>query len=138
DITLDPDEVFTGAVVEFDPARSLAEQARFIPFPNDLARDPATGRVNLGPQACESEASKATRENILNKLDGFGTYQTAMQVTFTAEVDPASLANNVVMYQMTRQGTPLSPAEAMPIPVQVVRVGKTPRFTASSDCSAEP
>lgn len=138
DIDVDPDEVYTGAVVEFDPARSLAEQARFIPFPNDLARDPATGRVNLGPQACESPASKATRENILNQLDGFGTYQTAMQVTFTAEVDPASLANNVVMYQLTDEGTPLSPAEAMPIPVQVVRVGKSPRFTATSNCEADP
>jgi dienelactone hydrolase len=135
DVTVDPDETQQGPIVEFDPARSLATKARFIPFPNDLARDPATGKVNLGEQACESPTSKATRENMLNKLDGFGTYQTAMQVSFTAAVDPASLEGNIVMYQLTDQGTPLSPDSATPIPVTVVRVGTTPRF-ATGDCNA--
>jgi len=135
DVNVDPDETQQGPIVEFDPARSQATGARFIPFPNDLARDPATGKVNLGPQACESATSKATRENVLNTLDGFGTFETAMQVSFTAAVDPASLDGNIVMYQMTEQGTPVSPSEATPIPVKVVRVGQTPRF-ASGNCNA--
>jgi hypothetical protein len=135
DVAVDPDETAQGPVVEFDPARSQLTKARFIPFPNDLARDPATGKVNLPEQACESASSKAIRENILNKLDGFGTYQTAMQVSFTAPVDEASLAGKIVMYQLTDNGTPVSPTGATPIPVTVVRVGTTPRFS-TGDCAA--
>ena len=135
DIQVDPDEVAGGPTVEFDPARSQATGARFIPFPNDLARDPTTGKVNLGPQNCESPTAKATRENVLNQLDGFGTYETAIQVTFTEEVDEASLADHILMYQLTSEGTPLTPdASTQPVPVRVVRVAPTPRF-ATADCN---
>ncbi|HEY5945960.1 MAG TPA: hypothetical protein VIV40_10745 [Kofleriaceae bacterium] len=133
DIKVDPGEVGGGPTVEFDPARSQATKARFIPFPNDLARDPATGKIALPEQACESMTSKITREQVLNKLDGFGTYETAMQVSFTDEVDEASLADHIVMYQLTKQGTPVSPAGATPIKITVVKVGKTERV-ASGGC----
>jgi hypothetical protein len=133
DVTVDPDEVDGGPVVEFDPARSQALKARFIPSPNDLARDPMTGKVALGEQNCESATSKAIRENVLNKLDGFGTYQTAMQVTFTEPVDEATLAGNVVMVQLAENGMLL----AMPamVPVVVARVGKSPRFEGPGMCA---
>ncbi|HEY5920767.1 MAG TPA: hypothetical protein VIV11_03810 [Kofleriaceae bacterium] len=134
DVSVDPDEVGGGPTVEFDPARSQATKARFIPFPNDLARDPATGKVNLPEQNCETPTSKATRENILNTLDGYGAYQTAMQVTFTEEVDEASLTGNVVMLQLTDNGMPLA-TPAM-IPVVVARVSKTPRFATPNKCDA--
>jgi len=136
DIEVDHDEV-AGPTVEFDPARSQEVGARFIPFPNDLVRDPTTGKVNLPPQACETPAQKATRENILNKLDGFGTYETAMQVTFTNEPDEASLAGHIVMFQLTDEGVPIMPSAAtQPIPVTVVRVGLSPRFEKGNDfCS---
>jgi len=134
DIKVDPDEVGGDPTVEFDPARSLEARARFIPFPNDLARDPTTGKVNLPDQACESKTSKDTRKNILNTLDGFGTYETAMQVTFTKPVDEASLADHIVMYQLTDEGTPITPSAAtQPIPVTVVRVGTTPRFESGDE-----
>ena len=126
DIKTDPNEVGGGPMVEFDPAKSLATKARYIPFPNDLVRDPATGKIALPPQACESTTSKQTREQILNKLDGFGTYETAMQVTFTADVDPATLVaaggadDTVVMYQRTNGGTQLDPASATKIPIVVI------------------
>src|SRR5688500_156887 len=137
DVKIDPDEVEGGPTVEFDPARSRADKARFIPFPNDLARDPMTGKLNLTEQNCESPTSKATRENVLNKLDGFGTYQTAMQVTFTAAVDPASIDvegadANVVMFQLTSGGMPLAMPRA--IPVVVARVGESVRFE-TTDCA---
>jgi len=93
DVKVDPDEAAGGPTVEFDPARSQLTKARFIPFPNDLVRDPMTGKINLPEQACESPTSKATRENILNTLDGFGTFETAMQVTFTQPVDAKSAAD---------------------------------------------
>ncbi len=137
EIKVDPDEVGGGPVVEFDPARTQAVGARFIPFPNDLARDPATGKVNLPVQACESAAAKATREQ-LNKLDGFGAYEVAMQVTFTQPVDPASLTDHIVMYQLTKQGVPQTPsASTQPVPIRVVRVATTPRFS-TGDCEAVP
>lgn len=135
DVKVDSDEVAGGPTVEFDPARSQETGARFIPFPNDLARDATTGKINLGPQNCESATSKATRENVLNQLDGFGTYETAMQVTFTQDVDEASLADHILMYQLTSEGTAIEPsASTQPVPVKVVRVAKTPRF-ATADCN---
>src|SRR5262245_54207260 len=112
-VPVDPDEVGGGPAVEFDPARSLATKSRFVPFPNDLVRDPVTGKLALTEQACESPAAKATREHVLNQLDGFGTYQTAMQVTFTAEVDAATLVaaggpdDTIVMYKRASAGTAL-------------------------------
>src|SRR5574338_150643 len=135
DVKVDSDEVAGGPTVEFDPARSQETGARFIPFPNDLARDATTGKINLGPQNCESPASKATRENVLNQLDGFGTFETEMQVTFTQDVDEASLADHILMYQLTSEGTAIEPsASTQPVPVKVVRVAKTPRF-ATADCN---
>jgi len=127
DIQLDPGEIGGGPTVEFDPARSLALKARFVPFPNDLVRDPTTGKVTLSEQACESATAKATRENILNQLDGFGTYETPIQVTLTQEVDEATLVatggaeDTVVMYQ---RGT--DPASATKIPI-LVQKGTTIR-----------
>lgn len=130
EVRVDLDEVDGGPTAEFDPGRTLEEGARFIPFPNDLARDPATGLVSLPPQACESETAKLTRELTLNQLDGFGTFETAMQVTFTEPVDPASLTDRIAMYQLTKGGTPLTPTTSTkPVPVRVVRVGETPRFS---------
>lgn len=134
DVKVDPDETGIGPTVEFDPAKSLATGARYLPFPNDLVRDPTTGKLNLGPQACESPAAKITRENILNKLDGFGTYQVGIQITFTQEVDEASLMGNVVLYQVTNEGTKLDAANAVSIPI-ALRKGTTLRLLPDA-CTA--
>src|SRR6185369_15244473 len=65
DVKVDGDET-GGPEVEFDPARSQATGARFIPFPNDLIRDATTGNIAMGPPGCpESPSSQATREGIL-------------------------------------------------------------------------
>lgn len=114
--------------VEFDPARSLAEGARYIPFPTDLVRDAETGKIALSAQACESATSTATRVGVLNTLDGFGTYQVPIQVTFNAELDEATLTDNVALYQVTDQpGT----AESIPI---VMKKTTTVRLK-SDDCT---
>jgi pimeloyl-ACP methyl ester carboxylesterase len=133
DVKVDPDET-GGPVVEFDPARSVETGARFLPFPNDLVRDPTTGKVTLGePKCAESATAKATRENILNKLNGFGTYETALVVTFTAEVDMATAMDNVVLYQITNQGTALDAATAVKIPL-LLRKSQSYRFLPD-DCT---
>ena len=127
DVKVDGDET-GGPVVEFDPAKSQATGARFVPFPNDLIRDPMTGNIAMGAPGCpESPSAQATRESILNKLDGFGTYETGMSVTFTSEVDMASLDGNVVMYQMTNAGTAIDPASAVSVPIAMGK-GKSYRF----------
>lgn len=125
DVKVDPDET-GGPIVEFDPARSLATGARFLPFPNDLVRDPTTGKLNLGEQACETPTAKATRENILNKLDGFGTYEVGIQITFTSEVDETSLMGNVALYQLTNGATKIDPANAVSVPI-TFKLGTTLR-----------
>ena len=128
DVTIDEDEVGSGPpVVEFDPSN------RIIPFPNNLLLDPATGKVNLPASCGESPASMATRTMVLNQLDGFGTYQVAMSVTFTEPVDMATLADRVVLYKRVDGMTPVAPDMATAIPVVTIP-GMSTRFTA--DCAS--
>lgn len=138
DVKTDPGEgsdLPVGPTVEFDPSHSI------LPFPNNLALcatgvdstgAPCTiGKVAIPPAACESEAAKAIRTNVLNQLDGFGTFEAAMQVTFTEEVDASTLDGHIVMYQRTKGATANDPASAHPIPVTLIK-GTTVRFTAAT------
>jgi dienelactone hydrolase len=121
DIKTDGDE--SAPVVEFDPSN------RVVPFPNNLLLDPMTGKVNLPAQCGETATSKALRENVLNQLDGFGTFETALTVTLTEDVDMASLADRIVIYKRATGMTAVDPAQAMPIPV-VTQLTTTLRFDA--------
>lgn len=125
-IEVDPFEEETrgSPVVEFDPAN------RIVPFPNNLLLDPATGRVNLPAQCGETPTAKALRENVLNQLDGFGAFESALTVTFTEGVDMASLADKVVVYKRASGTTPADPATATALPI-VTQVTTTVRFDAS-------
>src|SRR5262245_24202570 len=104
DINEDPDELVSGPQVEFDPGASI------IPFPNNLVIDPATGLVNLPEQCNESATQTALRTQVLNTLDGFGTFKPALQVTLTTPIDPATATDSIALYQMTSGTTPLDPA----------------------------
>ncbi len=127
DIEVDENEVGTaGPQVEFDPAGSV------IPFPNNLLIDPATGLVNLPAQCNETPTSKALREQVLNKLDGFGTYEVGIQATFTEPVDMASLEGRVVLYKRVAETSAVDPGAAQPVPVMVLA---TTTQRASADCS---
>ena len=126
-IDVDENEVGTaGPQVEFDPA------ARIIPFPNNLLIDPMTGLVNLPAQCNESATAKALREQVLNQLDGFGTFEVAITVTFTEPVDEASLQDRVVLFQRTAGANAIDPAAAQEVPV-IVRRTQTTRF--APDCA---
>lgn len=120
DVKTDPDEEFGttppagGPTVEFDPAASI------IPFPNNLVLDPATGKVTLPQQCGEGLAAKVLRTQVLNTLDGFGTYEAALQVTFTDAFDMASLDGHVLLYQVQKGGAPNDPTTAKPIPVSLI------------------
>jgi alpha-beta hydrolase superfamily lysophospholipase len=136
DVDVDPGETqgnlpaVDGPTVEFDPANSI------IPFPNNLVINPATGKVTIPAPACETPAAKAVREGVLNQLDGFGTYEAAMQVTFTSEVDLTSLQGNVVMYERKNMGTDVNPSAATPVPL-VFKQGAALRFDPAN-CQAAP
>src|SRR5881628_3681699 len=124
-----PGELSNGPTVEFDPAASI------IPFPNNLVINPATGKVNIPSPPCETPAAKAVREGVLNQLDGFGTFEAAMQVTFSDDVDMATVNDQtVVMYQRTKNGTPVT--TSTPVPVAIFP-GTALRFN-KDDCTAAP
>ena len=129
DVKTDPGEgsdlpAVDGPTVEFDPANAI------LPFPNNLVLcvtgtdstgAPCTpGRLAIPAPACETPISKAIRTGVLNKLDGFGTFEAAMQVTFTEPVDAASLDGNVVLYQRTKGLVPNDPGSATTIPVLLI------------------
>ena len=142
DVSVDPGQgsdlpPIDGPTVEFDPANSI------IPFPNNLVMcatgtdstgAPCTvGKLAIPPPACESATAKAIRTTTLNKLDGFGTFEAATQVTFTEAVDPTTLTNNIVMYERTHGATANDPTTAHVIPT-VLTAATTLRFSAA-DCS---
>jgi dienelactone hydrolase len=127
DIKTDGDETANVPVVEFDPSNKI------VPFPNNLLLDPATGKVNLPQQCGETATTKALREGVLNKLDGFGQFEAALTVTFSEGVDMASLADRVVLYKRATGTTAADPATATPIPV-ITRLTTAVRFDAS--CTA--
>ena len=127
--TIDPNEGTALPTVEFDPANKI------IPFPNNLLLDPMTGKVNLPEQCNESAASAATRLGVLNRLDGFGTFEPAISVTFTEPVDAASLAGRVLVYERVNAGTVADPATTFPIPVVAIP-GKTTRYADQANIKA--
>jgi pimeloyl-ACP methyl ester carboxylesterase len=129
DTTIETNE---GAVpyVEFDPTDGI------IPFPNDLVRDPLTGIVNIPAPACETPASAQLRTQVLNTLDGFGTYEVGLQATMTASADPSTLTGNVFLYKRLAGTTPVPVASATPVPIAVT-AAQTLRYDASN-CSATP
>ncbi len=114
--------------VEFDPANSI------VPFPNNLVLDPSTGKVNLPKQACESAAQTALRTGVLNKLDGFGTYEVGLQFTLSEPADATTLtSDNLILYKRADSGMPLA-SPGQPVPV-VAFPAKTARFDAA-DCTS--
>jgi len=127
DIKTDTGEGNVGPTVQFDPS------AKIIPFPNNIALDPKTGRVNLPKQCNESIAQTVIRTTLLNTLDGFGSYETALQVSFSEDVDSATLDGHVLLFQRAKGTTANDPAAAKPIPVLLLPLMKTEQ--PSADCT---
>lgn len=129
DVKVDPGEGVNdmpeaGPIIEFDPSN------RIVPFPNNLLLNPMTGKVNL-PMSCgEGPAQTALREGVINKLDGFGTFETTMTITLTEPVDPTTLAGHVLLYKRASGATAVDPTSAMSIPVITI-ASMTARFDAS-------
>ncbi len=116
-----------GPTAEFDPS------AKVIPFPDDLLIDPSTGKVAL-PEPCnEGAAAEEIRVAVLNKLDGFGTYEPAVQVSFSEPIDESSLDGRVWLVPRTLDGVALDPAvPTAPVPI-AMSVSDTQRANAACD-----
>lgn len=121
-----PGQIGSAPTVEFDPGNAI------IPFPNNLVLDPTTGKVNAPATACEGAAAKAVREGVLNQLDGFGTYEAGMQVTFTSDVDMSTVTPDTVkMFERAKDGMAL----ATPKPIDVFIQPSTALRFSASDCT---
>ena len=107
--------------VEFDPANGV------LPLPTNLVVDPATGLLDLPAQCNESDTAKQTREQVLNQLNGFGTFKPFLQLTFSEAPDPDSLTDRVFLFRVQRAGVPDNPAQATPVPF-VAQPSQTTRF----------
>jgi hypothetical protein len=129
----DGNEVTTGPTVQFDPSGSV------IPFPNNLVRNPADGRVNLPQQCNESPAQTALRTGTLNQLNGFGTFKTAMNFTLDAPLDPdtdqATLHANIKVFKRATGTTPVDPASATEVPI-LIQPSSTFRY--DNGCTMPP
>lgn len=121
DIDTDANETETAPVVEFDPGN------RIIPFPNNLLIGALNGKVTLPEQCNETPTAKALREGVLNQMDGFGTYEAVLTVTFSEAVDMASLSDKIVVY---KRGTDPNAATALPV---ITQAAMTQRF--DEDCA---
>jgi len=121
-----PGDLANGPTIEFDPANAI------IPFPNNLVIDPTTGKLNIPAPACESPTAKAVRVGVLNQLDGFGTYEAGMQVTFTQDVDMSTLMGNVKMFERTQNGVAL----AQPKPIDITFKPSTALRFDPANCAA--
>ncbi|MEZ4361043.1 MAG: hypothetical protein R3B48_12740 [Kofleriaceae bacterium] len=97
--------------------------------------DRATGKVNIPAQCGESPLGAALRQLVLNALDGFGNFKSAIRVTFTSPVDMDTLAENVKMFRRASGTVPADPMVEKDRPVPLAFIpGKTARFSA--DCSS--
>src|SRR3569623_1824558 len=121
-----PGDLANGPTNEIDPANAI------IPIPNNLDIDPTTGKLNIPAPACESPTAKAVRVGVLNQLDGFGTYEAGMQVTFTQDVDMSTLMGNVKMFERTQNGVAL----AQPKPIDITFKPSTALRFDPANCAA--
>ncbi len=113
-VEADPSDLETpgGPHVEFDPS------ARIIPLPNSLGLvDAETGALTLPEQCRESPTVTTMRTEVLQALDGFGTYKPFLRVTVTEPVDLGSLEGRMVVVAKKLDDSDIDPAAALAVPV---------------------
>jgi hypothetical protein len=73
-------------VAEFEPGASVP----VVPLPNDLAKDPTTGKIVVPPSPTDTPAQKEFNTQYLGTLEGF-PFESTASVRFTGPLDPASV-----------------------------------------------
>jgi hypothetical protein len=90
-------------IVNFDPAAATP----VVPLPNDLAKDPTTGKIHVPPSPTDTPAQKEFNEQYLGTLDGF-PYESTASVTVSGDLKPDTVtAMNILAVDIT---TPTAPA----------------------------
>jgi len=90
-------------VAVFDPGAAVP----VVPTPNDLAKDPATGKIVVTSNDATSAAQREFNSDYLTGLDGF-PFESTAEVLVTGELDPASVtADTVVVLDLTASGAPV-------------------------------
>lgn len=83
----------TSGEASFDPA------SKKIPMPNDLLRDPSSGKVTLPIDPAESEAAQALKRGF-NQLDGFSTTAAlTLQLTTAVHRDGVKAGETVRLFE---------------------------------------
>jgi hypothetical protein len=99
-------------VVEFDPGAAVP----VVPAPNDLAKDPARGKLLVPTYATDSPAQAEFNTSYLNTLDGF-PFESTASVRVTGDLNVSSVnAANVIAIDLT------DPAKPVPV------TGHTPTY----------
>jgi len=89
------------------PTAQFEPQLGHIPYPHSSLMNPLTGKVSLPTPCHENGTAKALRTQILNELDGFGTFRSPITTNFTHPLDPASFSERVILMKMGENPTPI-------------------------------
>lgn len=90
-------------VARFDPGAAVP----VVPTPNDLAKDPGTGKIVVTSTDEMPAAQKEFNKDYLTGLDGF-PFESTAEVLVTGELAPESVnADTVVVLDLTAAGAPV-------------------------------
>jgi hypothetical protein len=79
-------------IVQFDPGASVP----VVPVPNDLAKDPETGKIVVPPKEGETAAQREFNESYIGTLDGF-PFESTAEVLLTGDVDAETVTPKTVL-----------------------------------------
>ncbi|MCL2778616.1 MAG: hypothetical protein FWD73_11480 [Polyangiaceae bacterium] len=97
DIESAPPSSVNAIVVQFDPGAAVP----VVPQPNDLARDPTTGKIVVPASPTDTPAQVEFNRDYLGNLTGFPLESTA-QVLVTGDLDPQSVnPQSVLAFDLT-------------------------------------
>lgn len=102
DIPRDPAPTDT-IIAEFDPGASVP----VVPLPNDLARDPASGKIVVPPSPSDSPAQRQFNEEYLGALAGF-PFESSGSVKLSGDLRADSVnPSTVVAFDITAAPQPV-------------------------------
>ncbi len=91
-------------VVEFAPGAAVP----VVPLPNDLAKDPVTGKIKVPSSPTDSPAQKQFNEEYLGALDGFPFESTASVLVSGELLADTVNAKNVLAIDITAEPKPVA------------------------------
>ncbi|MEA2752249.1 MAG: hypothetical protein QOI41_6392 [Myxococcales bacterium] len=91
-------------VVQFDPGAAVP----VVPQPNDLAKDPVTGKIVVPPSPTDSPAQTQFNQQYLGTLTGF-PFESTASVTVSGDLNPATVtAQDVLVIDVTAAPMPVA------------------------------